>query len=499
MFYKKNLFIGVLTFALFLMTIFTNAQQVIVKLYQPPPNEWNVADMWQLTLINNSQDSYNVYLYGTVEEAGAGVIFEGTSATFKVPLGFSGPVNRGDLEPVDVGYVNDDYEDIVQKTGTLPAGTYTICVHVRNFNGDDLGHDCKMQIIAHPSPPALISPVDEANVTEELPVFLWLPPMPGSEFISYSIKIVELLDGQTPIEAMEANPVWFEETEIQSTSFQFPISARKFEQGITFAWQVTAIAANKNWVIGNSEVWSLIYMGVEQPSDFLEGLLLAQKGWSRVRELTREMRQAVPCIKDLEKEAPWICLSPQPDWLPQVHVSYLVWEKSPSIEVVRIQSLDKRVMDMKIERQLMESSIECYGFSQRYRMVAKRDKQGELVEMTIESTKSKAVVQWIPSHGKEILLVINVDGIEFKKLWPGEPNAMCRLHKDLIAWLKEKGKHSGLIALKDAPFLTIGIGVISLVEKPNGGGYFADEKQWWQYVVADLLMGIPGTVGYAVL
>ena len=257
MFYKKKLFVAALTFTVFLMTLFTNAQTVIVVLKQPPPNQWHVEDLWQLTLINTSQEFYNVYLYGTVEEAGAGLIFEGTSATFELPANFSGPVNPGDLEPVDVGYTNGDYEEIVMRTGTLPAGTYTICVYIKGIDGEDMGYACIYQIIAHPSPPELINPVDEANVTEELPVFLWLHMSMG-EFARYYIKMVEILDGQTPIEAMESNPPWFEETEIFSTSFQFPISAREFEQGATYAWQVIAISGD-DWVIGESQVWSFNY------------------------------------------------------------------------------------------------------------------------------------------------------------------------------------------------------------------------------------------------
>ncbi len=258
MFYKKKLFVVALTFMVFLMALFANAQTVIVVLKQPPPNQWHVEDMWQLTLTNTLQESCNVYLYGTVEEADAGLIFEGTSASFTLEPNYSGPVYRSDLEPADVEFTNDDYEDIVQRTGTLPAGTYTICIYVKSVDGEDMGYDCKIQIIAHPSPPELINPVDEANVTEELPVFLWLPPMPIDEFVTYNIKLVELLDNQIPIEAMEANPAFYIEEDIPATSFQFPISARPFESGINYAWKVTAISGD-GLVMVESPVWSFNY------------------------------------------------------------------------------------------------------------------------------------------------------------------------------------------------------------------------------------------------
>jgi len=262
MFYKKKLFVAALTFTVFLTTIFTNAQTVIVVLKIPPPNQWQVEDLWQLTLTNTSQESYNVYLYGTVEEAAAGLIVEGTSAAFELPANFSGPVNPGDLDPADVGYTNGDYEEIIMKTGTLPEGTYTICIYVKDYEtNEELGHDCIILPILHPSPPELISPIDETIIEEGLPVFVWMPPMPipPGDMITYHLTIMEILNGQTPIEAMEVNPAWFEETGIFSTSFQFPISARKFEQGVTYAWQVTAVVENKNWVIGKSEVWSFKY------------------------------------------------------------------------------------------------------------------------------------------------------------------------------------------------------------------------------------------------
>ena len=266
---KKFTVLLTVTFAMafFLITSFTGAQTIIVVLKQPPPNQWHVEDLWQLTLINTSQESYNVYLYGTVEEAGAGFVFEGITASFTLESNYSGPVYPGDLEPVDVGYVNSDYEDIVQKTGTLPAGTYTICIYVKNYETDEeLGYDCITQYIMHPSPPELISPIEETIIEEELLVFMWMPPMPilPGDMITYNLIIMEIMDGQTAIEATEANPAWFGETGIFSTSFQFPISAREFEQGVTYAWQVTAVVENKNWVIGKSEVWWFTYYK-EQP------------------------------------------------------------------------------------------------------------------------------------------------------------------------------------------------------------------------------------------
>ncbi|GEM_PF-2554633 len=231
--------------------------QVIVKLFQPQPNQWNVADMWNLTLTNTSSKAIKVYLHGTVEAQSDGLIFEGKSAVFSLPANYSGRIDPRQLEPADVGYANSDYEEIVLRTGTMPEGIYTICITVKDAETDEeLGRGCVVQPITSISPPQLLNPEDEAELTEPLPVFTWLPPTPltGNYSVSYSLRIVEFLDGQVPLEAMEANPAWFTEKNIPSTSFQLPISARPMEPGRKYAWQVTAYG-NK-YEIGKSEVWS---------------------------------------------------------------------------------------------------------------------------------------------------------------------------------------------------------------------------------------------------
>jgi hypothetical protein len=164
------------------------------------------------------------------------------------------------LEPAELGYANAEYEETVLRTGSMPAGTYTICVEALNANtGMQIGRGCIIQLIAHLTPPELISPMDESLVIEPSPFFLWLPPMPFSptQPFFYQLRVVELLDSQIPIEAMEANPAFFIQQNLQNTSFQLPISARPFETGKKYAWQVTAfMGLNENNEIGKSEVWS---------------------------------------------------------------------------------------------------------------------------------------------------------------------------------------------------------------------------------------------------
>jgi len=145
----------------------------------------------------------------------------------------------------------------------MPEGSYTICVEVWDATGM-IGRDCIDPEIMPLTPPELISPGDESVVIEPFPFFLWLPPMPfaTSQSIVYQLKVVEQLDDQLPIEAMDANPAFFIRQNIQNTSFQLPVSARPFEVGKKYAWQVTAF--KDIFKVGKSEVWNFVKIeGIE--------------------------------------------------------------------------------------------------------------------------------------------------------------------------------------------------------------------------------------------
>jgi hypothetical protein len=245
---------------LFVILFFPRIQaQVTITFMQPPPNQWKMAYMWNLTIINGTSLSQTIYLHGTLTEAKVGLIAESTSAKFSLPPNYSGFLNTSWLSPVHQDYVAGNYEDVVRKTSRLPDGTYIICVTVCSLDGQELSKDCFEQTIANMSPPELAYPLNESIVQDLLPVFQWMPPMPApmGEIVKYTLKMVEILDGQVAIESMEANPAFFIKESIRSVSFQLPLSARPFVAGHSYAWQVEAFG--RNYEIGKSQVWKFIY------------------------------------------------------------------------------------------------------------------------------------------------------------------------------------------------------------------------------------------------
>lgn len=239
---------------------------VSVQLSQPPPNQLKIADLWRIRLVNNTQNTYTVCLFGTLDETARGLrLVDATTTTFTLPPGTK-IVTGAEIQPIDATYHEERYKNVFLRTGQAPTGEYRICVEVRNECGTQvLATDCKTAVVQQLSPPILISPPDESIVEEPFPAFSWLPPSPlrAGQRPGYRIRIVEMLGRQSSYDAMQSNPAWFERGAIPATVFQYPISSRKFRVGGRYAWRI--IASEGDFPMGESEIWSFIYKPRTEP------------------------------------------------------------------------------------------------------------------------------------------------------------------------------------------------------------------------------------------
>jgi len=239
-----------------LLAVSSARSQVTVQLQQPPPNQLKVADMWKITIVNNSRQSRRVYLQGTATEARDGQVVDAQSAQFDLPAGIKRITGR-DVEPVKVNASNSKYKSIVLQSGTVPSGEYTICVYVKDAKtGETLGSDCLVQTVQNVSL-VLISPSDEGEILEELPQFVWTTtPLMGTG-AKYTLRIVEILGNQTPYNAMQSSGSVYRKEDIPGMTFQYPVSAPKLDAGKDYAWQVTAFSNGVK--VSESEVWKFTY------------------------------------------------------------------------------------------------------------------------------------------------------------------------------------------------------------------------------------------------
>lgn len=215
--------------------------QIQIHLQQPPPNQFLVEDLWKVTIINPTQNSYSIYLTATATEATAGQILNATSQNFTIYPG-KRYITSADVGNVNVHYLNEEIKNIIKKTGSVPSGFYTICVKAIQANTQEqiIGSTCIEQNVNHYTPPTIISPSDKAKVYEELPVFNWLPPTPikTNQKVRYTIKIVEILYRQSAVDAMQSNPEWFNLTNVIAPIYQYNFASRSFVPGNRYAWKV---------------------------------------------------------------------------------------------------------------------------------------------------------------------------------------------------------------------------------------------------------------------
>lgn len=229
-------------YILLLLTIFVLSisslwaqNQVISKLKQPPPNKFGIENLWSLELNNTTRKEISGYLVGTLSEDKDGLIVEGRSKTFIIKPGRTTYTYKN-FSDADIQYHNNRYKEILLRTGSAPDGDYTICITVYNENDEVIGQEnCIYHSIRTLSNIVLNSPEDNSTIEEGTITFSWVPLLNAKE---YSLKIVEVIGRQSPTVAMRDNRAFYQKDGIKSSTFQYPISERPFEENKTYAWQV---------------------------------------------------------------------------------------------------------------------------------------------------------------------------------------------------------------------------------------------------------------------
>jgi hypothetical protein len=219
-----------------------------VRLFVPPPGQYGIENLWKATVVSDT--ACNAWFEGFVFEATHGQIFHATTEPFRLTLGAKVYGYRD--VTIDRTQTAPGYEAFVTRSGHLPDGNYRFKLVLQPFGvGDSNGFEVKPM-----GPPRLISPRDGAVLPEgqRYPLFSWTRPMPPpSGPVTYELKLVEVMRGQSPEEAMRANFPWFDQPGITATSFTYPSSARPLTPRKTYAWQVKAMLGR--YIIGVSELW----------------------------------------------------------------------------------------------------------------------------------------------------------------------------------------------------------------------------------------------------
>jgi hypothetical protein len=234
---------------------------------QPFPSAF-VAD-WQrnpqtaiLTLLYTGTAAADFRVEGFVRSPDRGELARVVSP----PLGFGfGPVTQlftsADILEWATVFKNQQYVDLVLRTGVMPEGPLQMCARVIDLqNAELLAPVCADFTITLPDPPQLIFPTNGGSVAGLQPVFQWTPVLVPPELgVSYRVRIVERYQDQAPATAMQANPVWFEEDVTGAPVLVYPLNALPLDAAKEYVWRVEALDADGNRLTRggrSSELWT---------------------------------------------------------------------------------------------------------------------------------------------------------------------------------------------------------------------------------------------------
>ena len=244
---------------LLLSTLWSNAQDVKVTALGN-------------ALVNDPLKAVNIFLQNEREEALEVVVnvkiktdnqlvLEYDTKTIEIAsknnggsLWLNGQTSPNQLKPVEVKH-NSLFGSSLGSNGlpVLSSGTHTICYQV--LRADNLAPisnlACKTIGATSSIPPKLIIPWNESELTVNYPLFSWQAPqpIPIGEDINYRFVIVEIRDWQNAESALRSSAVFYSKMLKNTNTFQYPVTAPKFEECKKYAWRVE-IVDEKSYIDG---------------------------------------------------------------------------------------------------------------------------------------------------------------------------------------------------------------------------------------------------------
>jgi hypothetical protein len=225
---------------------------------------FNTKQTLNFSAINPNPKSLEVYFVGKIKDSRNEMVveFKTQSVILNSGVNMFNPMN---LSINDINYFNYDILEIEEKSGTYPYGQYLICLYSICSTSDCSGLSsgagsvetpiCISVNIENPTPLILTHPENESEIEETRPLYTWIPPSPvaSSSNLNYTMRLVELLDGQTKADALSMNRPLIEMSGIERPALMHPFDIPELEKGKWYAWQVTAYVGQTE--IAKSEQW----------------------------------------------------------------------------------------------------------------------------------------------------------------------------------------------------------------------------------------------------
>ena len=229
---------------------------VFYPTYFDPTNPAGQPDLFSLTLQNTTTEEYPYQINFSMEWRGDELISNAKAFSLNnIQPNQTILIDSKSMLSEDEGYgsfyidlsweeilnSNSEFNDLIVNTGMFPDGVYRFTFQVINkITGDELSNIAYLTFtIRSTSSIQLITPgspigLGTSKVMDTHPYFVWF-----ANFQNYTFRIWEVDDATYSSEQIEAMEPLLEESNINSTSYSYPIESN-LEFGNIYAWQVLA-------------------------------------------------------------------------------------------------------------------------------------------------------------------------------------------------------------------------------------------------------------------
>jgi hypothetical protein len=244
----------------------------------PLPQSFSLEDLWNIS-ISGKDTSFSYFkIRVRLQENRRGLLMDISTRPFVIENNSGIVISGGSLEnykPFETGYVNhSELSGINNNGGKVPSGNYLVQYQLYGTPSQNSQTGTytliESEYFNHEAvfiqPTELILVFNHDTITEKHPVFNWTPviiPAAGSDGhnpmdITYTIHIAELLNNQTPYQAITSNAYQYTQSNLNVPFLQYPYHAADLADSGTYVWQVhTYLNAS---LISSSEIWDFTYV-----------------------------------------------------------------------------------------------------------------------------------------------------------------------------------------------------------------------------------------------
>ncbi|MEO1517232.1 MAG: hypothetical protein AAFV95_19560 [Bacteroidota bacterium] len=229
--------------------------QVVIRPVSTNSPIFNFDQLLQFQLVNTGTSPVKGIVQIQVEDNYSNGILQINSLPISVAVGASMDQQQVQWEGgIKLG--ENQFARWLAQSGGLPRGQYIYCYRfLEAQSGRTLGNFCQENSSTYFRLPELVYPFHEATLQNRFPVLSWRPPVPlQGNNLRYNLKLVELLRGQSPLEAIHTNIPLLEKYHLSTLSLPYPPTGIPLEKDQQYAWQVTAFWNEIE--IGKTNIWT---------------------------------------------------------------------------------------------------------------------------------------------------------------------------------------------------------------------------------------------------